>query len=233
MGLFSGLLGPVASFFGVKSQNENNKEMAREQMAWQERMSNTEVQRRVADLKAAGMNPMMALMDGASTPSGSLPRMEDPVGAAVDKALQVSSAKAAIEQMRAQTHLANQQANNVNAQTAKTSAETKVVESALPYSAFTAEMNAKTLSANYTKLANEVKAALHGANIRALEEEQVRALQPLVLEYQRLQNEAARLGIPAKEAEAAFYEAVPAAKWLEAVRKVMPTVKVPKKSVKK
>lgn len=52
---------------------DRSEDMARQEMAFQERMSNTAYQRATADMKAAGINPMVAYQQGgASAPQGAM-----------------------------------------------------------------------------------------------------------------------------------------------------------------
>lgn len=64
-----------------------NAREARKNRDFQERMSSTSHQREVRDLRAAGINPMIRSLSGASTPSGDRAQMDDVGSRAVTSAL--------------------------------------------------------------------------------------------------------------------------------------------------
>lgn len=78
-GIGGSLLGGLFNFDSQRSTNDANLRINREQMSFQERMSDTAHQREVADLKAAGLNPVLSAGgSGASTPSGAGSTLQAP-----------------------------------------------------------------------------------------------------------------------------------------------------------
>jgi len=70
-------VGGLFGLRGAKDSAKQSQQNAREQMAFQERMSSTAYQRAATDLKAAGLNRIIALGSPASSPSGAMGAVPD------------------------------------------------------------------------------------------------------------------------------------------------------------
>lgn len=153
----SGPLGGVLGFLGGRERNEAQADQAAAANAFSAQQYATRYQTTVADMKAAGINPMLAYGSGpGNAPTGQQASVDN----VASSSAQAAMAAAQVQNIAADT--ANKQATTANIE-----ADTRLKEAQTGQASSSAAVNAKTLEvqdATVAKLKEEIILTSRNAN---------------------------------------------------------------------
>lgn len=113
--IVGGAIGAIGNLASAKMASDASKGMSRENMQWQQMMSSTAHQRQVADMRAAGLNPILSVTGGhgASTPTPAMGQVFDArLGDALTQGATAASQRRLIKEQEEKAHWEKRDAEN-------------------------------------------------------------------------------------------------------------------------